>query len=123
MKSFVFAIVLIAALLSITIIASVYTDEYADRLIALAAEADAADPDGRAYAVEQIRRVWDEAKFTVCISVHRKEVTRTETLIDSLDVLSQKGATDAEYYGACRLLKSELRHIKDLSRPSLSNIL
>ncbi len=123
MKSFVFAIILIIAIVTVTVISAVTTDEYADRMIAATAEAIEAPVDSRDYAVRNIASIWEEAKSTVCVTVHRKEATRTETLISALSELCLRQHTDTEYFGICRQLDGELRHIRELGIPSWRNIM
>lgn len=123
MKSFVFAIILIIAIVTVTVISAITTDEYADRMIAATAEAFEAPFESRDYAVRNIASIWEEAKSTVCVTVHRKEATRTETLISALSELCLHQHTDTEYFGLCRQLDEELRHIRDLGIPSWRNIM
>ena len=123
MKSFIFALCLLIMITAITMISASVTDEYADRLLALTQEAVDSAPDDRDYAVRQIASVWEDAKFSACVTIHRKESTRTDTLVDALSELCERPHTDVEYYGVCKLLEGELRHIKELSRPSWRKVL
>ncbi len=123
MKSFLIAIILIIAIVAVTVICAVTTDEYADRMISATAEAIKAPAENRYYAVREIALIWEEAKPTVCVTVHRKEATRTETLISALSELCEREHTDTEYYGICRQLEEELNHIRELGIPSWQNIM
>ena len=75
------------------------------------------------FGLVDIQKIWDEAKSTVCVTVHRKEATRTETLISALEELCRREHTDTEYFGICRQLEEELRHIRELGIPSWRNIM
>ena len=123
MKSFIFAIILIAAVIAVTVTVSAITDEYTDRMISAVEDAVSASAGNRSYEVRNISTLWEEAKTTVCVSVHRKEVTRTETLITALAELCERSHTDTEFFGICRQLEEELRHIKELGIPSWRNIM
>ena len=123
MRSFIFSLILIVIIASVTIVTAVSNDAYTDRLLALVDEAFDAPADSRAYAIEQIKSVWEDAKRTVCISVHRKESTLTDTLIDTLDELCERDHSDVDFYGTCRLLEGEMRHIRELSRPSWRSVM
>ncbi len=123
MKSFILAIILLIAVLTVTIVGAVITDEYADRMISAVDDAESATEENRAYEAREIAAIWDEAKSTVCITIHRKEATRTETLISALSELCEREHTDTEYFGVCRQLKEELLHIRELGIPSWRNIM
>ena len=123
MKSFIFALILLVIITAVTTVTAAGTDEYTDRLIALVGDAFDAPAGSRAYAVEQIKSVWEEAKPTVCFCIHRKESTLTDTLVDTLDELCRREHSDIDFYGTCRLLEGELRHIQELSRPSWRNVI
>ena len=123
MKSFIFALILIVVIVSVTVTVAAATDEYADRMISAARDITSASVENRSYEIENITSLWEEAKTTVCVSVHRKEVTRTETLITALSELCEHSYTDAEFFGICRQLEEELRHIKELGIPSWRNIM
>ena len=123
MKAFILALILIIAVVTVTTVAAAVTDEYANRMIAAAENAAAASVENRVYEAKNIVSIWEEAKSTICITVHRKEATRTETLISALSELCLRSHTDTEYYGICRQLEEELRHIKELCTPSWRNVL
>ena len=123
MKSFIFSLILVLTVISATTVCAAVTDEYADRMISAVDDATGASAENRAYEAKKIASLWEEAKSTVCVTVHRKEVTRTETLISALSELCERPHTDTEYFGICRQLEEELRHIKELGIPSWRNVM
>ncbi len=123
MKSFIISLLLLLAVVSVTVIAAVTTNEYADRMLSATVEAYSATAETRDDAIEDIASIWEEAKSTVCVTVHRKEATRTETLISALEELCRREHTDTEYFGICRQLEEELRRIRELGIPSWRNIM
>lgn len=123
MRSFIAAILLIIIVVSVTAVTAFMTDEYADRLISAVAEAYSAPAENRAYAVKNIDSVWEEARGVVSVTIHRKEVTRTDTLISALSELCERECTDAEFYGVCRQLEEEFRHIREHCTPSFYNVM
>lgn len=123
MKSFIVSIILILATVSVTTVCAVVTDEYADRMISAVDDAAQASVENRADEAKEIASVWEEARSTVCITVHRKVVTRTDTLISALTELCKRPHTETEYFGICRQLEEELRQIKELCIPSWCNIM
>ncbi len=123
MKSFIIALVLLFIVVTVTTVAAITTDEYADRMISAVTDAENAPAENRTYEVKNVAEIWDEAKSTVCVTIHRKEATRTEGLIAALSELCEREHTDTEYFGVCRQLKEELLHIRELGIPSWRNIM
>ena len=123
MKSFIFALILILAVICLTIVSAAATDEYANRMLSAVADAVDAPADGHDNAAKAIESVWEDARSTVSVTVHRKEATRAETLISALSELCRRPHTDTEYFGICQQLEEQFRHIKEHCAPSWRNIM
>lgn len=123
MKSFIFSIILLFAVAAVTVYAAYATIKHADIVISAVAEASSASEEDRADAIKRVETLWEEAKSTVCVTIHRKEATHADSFLSALSELCERPHSDTEYYGICRQLEEEFRHIKELSIPSWRNIM
>jgi outer membrane murein-binding lipoprotein Lpp len=122
MKSFIAAIVLLAALTGIAFLASGILTAKADALTEAAEALPAAPQEERAKVQQEIAQIWESERFVFLLTVNRNEIDALEMALARLGAAtSAKG--DDEFLTAASELAAAISRIRDTCAVSLDNIL
>lgn len=122
MKAFIAAIVLLAILTTTAFSASYLL---ADAAVALADEAEAlpnADAARRKEASRAMISNWETKEFSFSMVLHYNELDVLKSILARLEMAAQAESSD-DYLAAAAELSARLRHLHELCRVSISNIL
>lgn len=114
MKTFIAAILMIAAAVTAAVTVTFLTRDALCELHDAADRTYTADISERAERAESLRRTWHRHRTMIAISINKSDIEEIDALTDSLCELSSHSHKDTDYYNLCRLIYDAFRRINDL---------
>lgn len=113
MKTFIAAILMLAAAIAVAVTVTLMTRDTLDELYRAADDVYTAKSDERTARAESLRRTWHQHRTTVAISINKSDIEEIDALVNSLCEMTSRSHKDADFYVLCRLIYDALFRVSN----------